>query len=49
MSVLNFNITHEDKNCKARCGLIKTPHGDIETPIFMPINSILHSFIKIKI
>lgn len=39
MSVLNFNITHEDINCKARCGLLKTPHGDIETPIFMPVGT----------
>ena len=34
---MQFIIVHEDKTSKARCGVIKTAHGDIETPIFMPV------------
>jgi len=34
-----FQITHEDKSCQARTGVIHTDHGDIETPIFMPVGT----------
>lgn len=34
-----FNITHKDKHSKARTGIIHTDHGDIETPIFMPVGT----------
>jgi len=34
-----FEITHQDKNSHARCGVIHTDHGDIETPIFMPVGT----------
>ena len=34
-----FETTHEDKNCRARTGIIHTDHGDIETPIFMPVGT----------
>ncbi|OGH58581.1 MAG: tRNA guanosine(34) transglycosylase Tgt [Candidatus Magasanikbacteria bacterium RIFCSPHIGHO2_01_FULL_33_34] len=34
-----FSITHQDKNSKARTGIIHTEHGDIETPIFMPVGT----------
>lgn len=34
-----FKITHKDKNSRARTGIIKTAHGDIETPIFMPVGT----------
>ena len=32
-----FNIKHQSKNSSARVGVIKTQHGNIETPFFMPI------------
>ena len=32
-----FSITHSDKNTSARSGILKTDHGEIETPFFMPI------------
>lgn len=32
-----FKITHESKKSKARCGLLKTAHGTLETPFFMPV------------
>lgn len=32
-----FEITARDSNCSARAGLIKTAHGNIETPAFIPV------------
>ena len=32
-----FKITHSSKNSSARTGILKTQHGKIETPFFMPI------------
>jgi queuine tRNA-ribosyltransferase len=34
-----FLIESRDKESKARTGLIKTAHGDIPTPIFMPVGT----------
>ncbi|MBI4993241.1 MAG: tRNA guanosine(34) transglycosylase Tgt [Candidatus Magasanikbacteria bacterium] len=34
-----FQITHQDKHSLARTGVIHTGHGDIETPIFMPVGT----------
>ncbi len=31
-----FKITHKSKISKARLGVISTPYGNLETPIFMP-------------
>lgn len=39
MSKISFKITSKYKKTKARAGLIKTPHGDIETPIFVPVGT----------
>lgn len=36
---MNFDIQHTDKNSQARAGLITTDHGQIETPIFMPVGT----------
>jgi queuine tRNA-ribosyltransferase len=36
---LNFQLLHEDKNSKARAGIVETAHGKIETPIFMPVGT----------
>jgi queuine tRNA-ribosyltransferase len=33
----NFKVTHRDG--AARAGVIETPHGTIETPIFMPVGT----------
>ncbi|MBI2661870.1 tRNA guanosine(34) transglycosylase Tgt [Candidatus Woesearchaeota archaeon] len=32
-----FEITHREKNCAARIGVITTPHGTITTPAFIPV------------
>jgi queuine tRNA-ribosyltransferase len=34
-----FEVHGRDKGTKARSGLFKTPHGDIPTPIFMPVGT----------
>jgi queuine tRNA-ribosyltransferase len=36
---MKFNISHTDKNSKARAGEIITDHGVIQTPIFMPVGT----------
>jgi len=34
-----FKIIHKDRSTNARVGLIKTPHGEVETPDFMPVGT----------
>jgi queuine tRNA-ribosyltransferase len=34
-----FKIENSDKSSKARAGVLKTDHGDILTPIFMPVGT----------
>ncbi len=35
----SFELLKKDKNSHARAGLLHTPHGDIETPVFMPVGT----------
>ncbi|MFH1846915.1 MAG: tRNA guanosine(34) transglycosylase Tgt [Candidatus Omnitrophota bacterium] len=35
--MLKFSIKHKDKNSRARLGSLKTLHGNITTPVFMPV------------
>lgn len=37
---MNFELQHKDPNSNARTGLITTDHGQIETPIFMPVGTV---------
>jgi tRNA-guanine family transglycosylase len=37
MSALSFEILKQDKETKARLGLIKTKRGDIQTPYLVPV------------
>lgn len=37
--MFEFNIKHKSKNTKARIGVFKTPHGEIETPVYMPVGT----------
>ena len=37
--MFKFELLKESKECKARLGKIHTNHGDIETPIFMPVGT----------
>lgn len=36
---INFEITSRSSSCNARCGRVITPHGDFETPAFMPVGT----------
>ncbi|MDP4183849.1 MAG: tRNA guanosine(34) transglycosylase Tgt [Bacteroidota bacterium] len=37
---MRFDLNHTAQNTKARAGKIYTGHGEIETPIFMPVGTI---------
>jgi queuine tRNA-ribosyltransferase len=34
-----FEILHKDARTNARRGVLHTPHGDIQTPVFMPVGT----------
>ncbi|GMO29459.1 MAG: tRNA guanosine(34) transglycosylase Tgt [Termitinemataceae bacterium] len=34
-----FDIKHKDNVCGARCGVLHLPHGDVSTPVFMPVGT----------
>ena len=36
---LTFEVLHKEANTRARRGRITTPHGVIETPVFMPVGT----------
>ncbi len=37
--MVSYELLHVDKKTGARRGVIHTPHGDIQTPIFMPVGT----------
>jgi queuine tRNA-ribosyltransferase len=37
--LFSFTLQHSDPHSKARAGLIQTAHGEIATPIFMPVGT----------
>lgn len=39
MSAIKFNLKHICKQTGARYGVLQTPHGSFETPIFMPVGT----------
>ena len=39
MPALNFEILKKDTKTKARLGIMHLPHGDVETPVFMPVGT----------
>ena len=36
---VTYELLHVDKNTGARRGIVHTPHGDIQTPVFMPVGT----------
>jgi queuine tRNA-ribosyltransferase len=34
-----FGLVKKDKHCDARVGVIKTPHGEVNIPVFMPVGT----------
>lgn len=39
MSAISYELLHKCKQTGARRGVIHTPHGDIQTPTFMPVGT----------
>ena len=40
MKKFSFEVTHICAQTGARCGILHTPHGDVETPMFMPVGTL---------
>ena len=40
MPTLRFELEHTDPHSRARAGKITTDHGEISTPIFMPVGTV---------
>jgi queuine tRNA-ribosyltransferase len=38
--LFEYEIKHRSKNTAARIGVLKTPHGEIETPVYMPVGTL---------
>ena len=38
-NAVTYELLHVDKNSGAKRGVIHTPHGDIQTPVFMPVGT----------
>ncbi len=36
---ISFEVMAECPHTRARAGILHTPHGDIETPVFMPVGT----------
>ena len=37
---MNFKLEATDKGSSARAGTLRTDHGEIRTPIFMPVGTL---------
>lgn len=37
---MHYTLLYKDKKSQARCGVLTTDHGDIHTPIFMPVGTV---------
>ncbi|UCH64551.1 MAG: tRNA guanosine(34) transglycosylase Tgt [Ignavibacterium sp.] len=37
--MLKFSVTEKDNNSKARAGFFETAHGNVETPMFLPVGT----------
>ena len=37
--VVTYELIHRDRDTGARRGVLHTPHGDIQTPVFMPVGT----------
>ena len=36
---ITYELLHTDAKTGARRGIVHTPHGDIQTPVFMPVGT----------
>ncbi len=39
-NAITYELLHIDKKTGARHGIVHTPHGDIQTPVFMPVGTL---------
>jgi queuine tRNA-ribosyltransferase len=39
MTVAPFSLECRSTECKARCGTLTTLHGQVRTPVFMPVGT----------
>jgi len=37
---MKFAVLHKDKESKARAGKLVTDHGEVDTPVFMPVGTL---------
>ena len=37
---MQFTLLHSDKETSARTGILQTDHGEIQTPVFMPVGTL---------
>jgi len=35
----SYKVIHKDKKTGARAGVLRTPHGEVKTPVFMPVGT----------
>ena len=40
MPSFEFTVTHRDRATQARAGVLRTAHGEVETPVFMPVGTL---------
>ena len=40
LAVIKYELLKKDKQTEARLGILHTPHGSFETPIFMPVGTL---------
>ena len=40
MAAITYELKHVCKQSGARYGILHTPHGDVETPMFMPVGTL---------
>lgn len=38
-SAVTYELKKKNKNSQARLGIVHTPHGDVSTPVFMPVGT----------
>ncbi len=39
LQMFGFEVLRKDKSSAARLGVLHTAHGDVETPVFMPVGT----------
>ncbi|WP_442484722.1 tRNA guanosine(34) transglycosylase Tgt [Aeoliella sp. SH292] len=37
---VRYRLTHTDTACRARLGVLSTPHGEVQLPTFMPVGTV---------